>query len=113
MKIKGYIKRPDKDPERVAVDHSLKWMSNVVGGPVGAIKIKLRSGKDISLMINSSGTFFGLPYNFTVCPTIDKKTYFDIVGPCVIVGRDDNDNIVSVDLDDKDLSELISYPYEI
>lgn len=109
--ITGYIKRPGEDPERGKIDPSLKWMTKTLGGAVGAVQVKLTSGTDISIMVNSS--IFALPYNFTVCPTIDKRTWIDIVGPCVIVGRDAAANMVSVDLSEKEIAELISYPYEV
>lgn len=111
--ITGYIKRPGEDPERGKIDPSLKWMTKTLDGPVGAVQVKLTSGTEISIMVNSSAAFFALPYNFTVCPTIDKRTWIDIVGPCVIVGRDAAANMVSVDLDEKEIAELISYPYEV
>lgn len=106
--VKAFFKNPGSDPVQVKTRPSRKAMADQVGGAYYQQKIKLSTGKTIELFYYQLAVSKLMDYNFSICPTEDKRTWIDISGPALVVGEDMTD----ADLTAEELKELFRVPYE-
>lgn len=109
-----YKIEPKKKLKKFRTVDTLESIENAVGGIPEFVKVKLRSGKQISIVFDSAPMSLAnlKDYNFTLCVVPeDKKTWLDFSGPVLIMGRSD-DNLIDIELEEEEIDELISRPYD-
>ncbi|MBO7206370.1 MAG: hypothetical protein J6W10_02015 [Kiritimatiellae bacterium] len=109
--IKAYVKKPEKEPEEKIFRPNLQNISKLIGGPMYTLKIQLTTGKKIVVIYNQFQPT-GI-YNFTICPTEDKKSFVDITGTVIVCGRTEDDRLIGLDLDPEEQKEIFRQPYEV
>lgn len=110
--IKSYIKTPENDPVRVTCSTLIRDIDKKVGGPYHSIQLKLTTGKNVVLFYDQNHLEHNRRYNFTICPTPDKRTWIDLYGPVLVEGFDDEDRLTDIELTDDEMTELFVVPYE-
>ena len=115
MKIlKCYKIDPRKKLREYKTVDTLDSIEKAVGGIPEFVKVKLRSGKQISIVFDSAPLMVGCrkDYNFTLAVVPDdKKTWLDFMGPVLIFGRKDNE-LQDLELESSEIEELIVRPYD-
>lgn len=109
-----YKIEPKKTIKKYKTVDTLDSIEKAVGGIPEFIKVKLRTGKQVSIVFDSTpmNLAYLKDYNFTLCVVPDnKKTWFDFCGPVLILGRED-DSLVDLELEESEIDELISRPYD-
>jgi len=112
--VKGYRVNPGEQPKPFKTATTLSAIDAAVGGAPTFLKVRLRSGKGVSIIFNSDPINLKDPreYNFTLQVFPEKKrSWIDFMGTVLILGRDDED-LVDLDLDEDEISELVSHPYD-
>lgn len=112
--LQCYKIEPGKKLKLYRTFDTLESIENAVGGIPEFIKVKLRSGKQISLVFDSAPMSLAnmKDYNFTLCVVPeDKKTWIDFMGPVLVMGRKDDD-LVDLELAPSEVKELIMRPYD-
>lgn len=103
--LKGIYKQPGQNPITVSTRPTMSGISDKVGGAYYSICIQLTTGKVVTVYYYQfSDTKH--EYNFTICPTPDKRTWIDICGPVLVLGVGD------LALTDQEAAELFKCPYE-
>lgn len=115
MKVLSCYKiEPKKKLKKYRTVDTLESIENAVGGIPEFIKVKLRSGKQVSIVFDSTPMSITnlKDYNFTLCVVPeDKKTWLDFMGDVLVLGRED-DNLTDLELEEAEIDELISRPYD-
>lgn len=109
-----YKIEPKQKPKKYRTVDTLESIEKAVGGIPEFIKVKLRTGKQVSIVFDSTPMSIGYvkDYNFTLCVVPDnKRTWFDFCGPVLIMGRE-GDGLVDLELEEAEIDELISRPYD-
>lgn len=111
-RLQGYYKKDIyAKPQPRQIRTALKDLNKMLeGGPPFVFRVKLTTGT-VCVVIMSSET--GRKYNFTVCPTIDRKTWIDVTGPAIVCGADENEDLADITLTDAEMNELFKMPYEL
>lgn len=102
------FKMPGEDPVIVWSKPNPKSIIDKVGGAFYRTDIQLSTGKKVVLFYYQMSVRDGCEYNFTICPTEDKRTWIDICGPVLVMAPDDAD----LDLEVEECEELFRVPYE-
>lgn len=112
--VSGYWIKPGQEvPEKHRFLPLLKSLNDTLGGQPEMLRVRLRSGKRIVVIESMDAAMQGRDYNFTICVVpMDRKTFIDILGDAIILGRDDEDNFTDIELTEDEMVELISWPYE-
>lgn len=113
IEIVSYIKTPENNPERVTCQTNVRAIDQKVGGPFHSIKIKLSTGKNVVLFYDQNGIQRGRSYNFTICPTTDRRTWIDLYGPVLVEGFDQDDRLIDIELTPEESKELFKVPYDV
>lgn len=103
--LKGVFKQPGQDPITVRTRPTMSGIVDKVGGAYYSITIKLTTGKCVTVYYYQYADT-KRKYNFTICPTPDRKTWIDICGPVLVLGIGD------LTLTDQEAAELFVVPYE-
>ena len=115
MKVLSCYKiEPKKKLKKYRTVDTLESIENAVGGIPEFIKVKLRTGKQVSIVFDSTPMSIAnlKDYNFTLCGVPeDKKTWLDFMGDVLVLGRED-DNLTDLELEEAEIDELISRPYD-
>ena len=109
-----YKIEPKQKPKKYRTVDTLESIEKAVGGIPEFIKVKLRTGKQVSIVFDSTPMSLGYvkDYNFTLCVVPDnKRTWFDFCGPVLIMGRED-DSLCDLELEDSEIEEIVSRPYD-
>ena len=88
--LQCYKIEPKKKLKRYKNVDTLESIENAVGGIPEFIKVKLRSGKQVSIVFDSTPMSITnlKDYNFTLCVVPeDKKTWLDFMGDVLVLGR--------------------------
>lgn len=112
-KYKVIFKEPGKKPRFEFFSNGLQFLDSKLGGKPEALKVLTEDEKKICLMFNETAVIQGLDYNFTlmVVPA-NKKTWIDLIGPVIVYGRDDDDNILDCPLTLEEAEGLFAEPYD-
>ena len=112
--VRAYKIVPGGKLKKFRTAKTLKSIDAAIGGIPEFVKVKLRGGKQVSIVFDSAPMNLNnlKDYNFTlrIVPN-DKKTWIDFMGPVLIMGRQE-DELVDIDLDQDEIDELISHPYD-
>ena len=109
--IKAYIKTPENEPVRVTCSTLIRDIDKKVGGPARMTQLKLSTGKNVVVISDQNAIQRGRRYNFTICPTEDRRTWIDVIGPVLVEGYDQDNNLVDIELTDEEMKELFRVPY--
>ena len=112
--VTAYKVVPGQQPKKFKTAKTLKSIDAAVGGSPEFIKVRLRNGKQVSIVFDSDPMNLNnlKDYNFTLQIVPDKKkSWIDFMGPVLIMGRQE-DELVDIDLDQDEINELISHPYD-
>lgn len=113
IEIVSYIKTPENDPERVTCQTNVRAIDKKVGGPFHSLQIRLTTGKNVVLFYDQNGIQRGRRYNFTICPTTDRRTWIDLYGPVLVEGFDQDDRLIDIELTPEEQKELFAVPYDV
>ena len=109
----GYFVEPGKKPKRKKFLPTLKNLDRDLDGQPESLRIRLTTGKPVVVFDSMDSALKGKDYNFTIAVMPEeKKTWIDISGEAIIFGRDDDDNLIDLELTDAELKELVSWPYD-
>ena len=112
-RLRVYVKYEDaQEVKEGIIKNNLAAFGKILKGPPAAIRIKTTTGKPIVIFTGSSATPANSNYNFTICPTIDKRTWIDIHGNAIICGRNEREQLTECNLSPEELGELLAVPYE-
>ena len=109
--IQAYLKTPENDPVRVTCSPLIRDIDRKVGGPHRMTQLRLSSGKNVVIISDQNAIQRGRRYNFTICPTPDRRTWIDIIGPVLIEGFDQDDRLTDIELTADEMAELFKVPY--
>lgn len=109
--IKALTKKPNQEPEVKIFRPNLKNIDKLTGGPMYTIRMMLTTGKKIVIIYPQDQP--NQKYNFTICPTEDRKSFIDINGPVIVCGRSDDDRLIGVELTEAEKKEIFRCPYEL
>lgn len=107
---KAYFKKPGQDPVEIRTRPDVNSVYNKVGGAYYKEHIRLSNGKEIELFYYQMSVRENMEYNFTICPTEDKRTWIDICGPVLVTA-----DVIGSDLQltAEEMKELFRVPYEL
>lgn len=108
--MKAYMKQPGQDPEVINLNAAHpKEIISKVGGAFYRTPIQLSTGKVVELFSYQMAIREGLEYNFSICPTDDKRTWIDISGPVLVTSRNIQGDLELLEEEEK---EIFRVPYE-
>ena len=102
------FKAPGHDAVVIWSKPNPKSIIDQVGGAFYRQDIQLTSGKRVVLFYYQMSVREGCEYNFTICPTEDKRTWIDICGPVLIMAPDELD----LELTEEEAAELFRVTYD-
>lgn len=103
--LKGVYKQPDQPHVSVRTRPTMSGIADKVGGAYYSICLQLTTGKTVTVYYYQFADT-KKKYNFTICPTPDKRTWIDICGPVLVLGVGD------LTLTDQEAAELFQCPYD-
>lgn len=107
-----YVKYEDEaEPKAGTIKNNLEAFGKILKGPPAAIRIQTTTGKRVVIFTGSSATPANSKYNFTICPTTDRRTWIDIHGNALICGRNEQEQLTECNLTAEELTELLAVPY--
>lgn len=106
--IRALFKAPEQDPVIVDTVPSEKTIIGSLGGAYYKQDIQLSTGKMVTMFYYQMSVRNNLKYNFTICPTDDKRTWIDICGAVLVFGSGNSDIYLTKD----EINELFKIPYE-